>query len=360
VPQSLPGLWRSIPKWLLDPYGPVSVRAAYLPRFLPWAVRFLRNGRPAKVAAISVAMAALTRHNVDLYRRHLSGTGREHLLRDSFYLFAYRNPEAIDLRQAAFRLRQDQGAPLEVIDAATLQEIEPALSPDFKAAVLVKDQARALSPGDLGQTLADKARAGGAEILRASVLAIRPSDDGAWRLETSEGRIEAPVVVIAAGPWSLELLQPLGVNPPLESERGYHLEFTDPGVCLNHSVSDVERKFVTSSMVGGIRSAGTAEFAGLNAPPDFRRARILVPLTKAMLPDLNTDVTREWMGVRPSLPDSLPCIGAVPGQRNLFAAFGHSHYGLGMAPGTGELIGDLVAGRQPNIDISPYRISRFG
>ncbi|MDH3475683.1 MAG: FAD-binding oxidoreductase [Rhodospirillales bacterium] len=360
VPQSLPGLWPSIPKWLLDPEGPVSIRWPYLPRVLPWAAKFLRAGRSDRIAAIAEAMDALNRPNVDLYRHHLAGTGHEGLLRDSWYIHAYRDADGADLRDIAWRLRQERGAPIELVDGATLREVEPALSSDYKAAVLIKDQARALAPGRIGKVLAEKAKAMGAEILQEAVRRLVPGDAGSWRVETDHGAFETGKLIVAAGAWSSDLLKPLGVRLPLEPERGYHLVFRNPGVTLSHSVMDVHRKFVVSSMEMGLRSAGTAEFAGLDAAPDYRRARIFERLTKRMLPDLDTRDTEEWMGVRPSFPDSLPCIGEVPGHPNLYAAFGHSHYGFGMAPNTGRIVADLVTGGGTSIDIGPYRVGRFG
>lgn len=359
VPQSLPGLWRQIPGWLLDPLGPVSLRWRALPTMLPWAIRFLRNGRADKVAQVSAAMDALNRPNVDLYRRHLSGTGHEDLLQDSWYLQATRDPRGVSEQGLAHRLRQAQGAPLEIVDGDTLREIEPALSPDFKAALVIKEQARAVQPGALGQALAEKAWSLGADIQRRSVQRLLPGEGGRWQLDCVEGPVVASTVVVAAGPWSMRLLEPLGIALPLAYERGYHLEFRDPGVTLKHSVMDVDRKFVTSSMAKGIRSAGTAEFANLDAAPDYRRAEILKGLTKRMLPDLNTADSEPWMGTRPSFPDSLPCIAPLPGHANLFAAFGHSHYGLGMAPKTGQIVADLVTHTTPNIDLSPYSATRF-
>jgi len=360
VPQSLPGIWKNIPGWLLDPEGPVAIRPRYLLRALPWALKFLRAGRVDRVRAIADAMAALTRPSVDLYRHHLSGTGHEGLLRESWYVHAYRTAAAADVDDLAWQLRKAHGAPVEAVDGDRLREIEPDLSKDYQAAILVKDQARALSPGRIGAVLGDKVRALGGEVLRASVHRLVPSDGGGWRLTTDVGEIESRQVVIAAGAWSARLLEPLGARVPLEPERGYHLVFRDPGVSLNHSVMEVGAKFVASSMEMGLRSAGTAEFAGLDAAPDYRRARIFKSLTKRMMPGLNTENTTEWMGVRPSLPDSLPCIGEIPGLPGLFAAFGHSHYGLSMAPMTGRVVADLVSGTSPNLDLAPYGIGRFG
>ena len=122
---------------------------------------------------------------------------------------------------------------------------------------------------------------------------------------------------------------------------------------------DANAKFVASSMVAGVRCAGTAEFAGLDEPPDYRRARVFMRLAKDLFPDINTEHTVEWMGSRPSFPDSLPCLGSVPGEDDLFCAFGHSHYGFGMAPNTGRIVAGIVTGEPVNVDLAPYRIDRF-
>ena len=359
IPQSLPGLWKSIPKWLLDPEGPVAIRPGYLLKAAPWALRFLRAGRRDRVGAIAAAMAALNRPSIELYRRYLAGTGHEDLLRDSWYVHAYRKAAEADLSGLAWRLRERHGAPLAVVSGGELREIEPDLSPDYRAAILIKDQARAASPGRLGAVLAEQVRRGGGEVARTAVHGLVPREGGGWRLTTDQGDLEARQVVMAAGAWSIPLLAPLGIKLPLEPERGYHLEFREPGVRLTHSVMEAGAMFVTSSMETGLRSAGTAEFAGLDAPPDYRRARIFERLTKRMLPGLNTEAAAEWMGTRPSLPDSLPCIGAIPGRPGLFAAFGHSHYGMSMAPMTGRIIAELVTGTAPNLDLAPFAIGRF-
>ena len=358
VPQSMPGLWKQIPGWLLDPEGPIAIRPGYLPKAIPWALKFLLAGRKGRVGAISEGMAGLVRPSVDTYRRHLAGTGHENLVQDSWYIHVFRKAGAANLEDLGWRLRAAQGAPMELVTSDELREIEPDLSPDYQAAVLIKDQARALAPGRIGAVLADKVRDRGGEFIRAEARRLMPRNGG-WSVATDQGEIHADQVVTTAGAWSMELLAPLGVRLPLEAERGYHLVFRNPGVSLNHSIMEVDGKFVTSSMEMGLRSAGTAEFAGLDAPPNYARARMLARQTKRMLPNLDTSDTEEWMGARPSLPDSLPCIDEIPGQPGLFAAFGHGHYGLGMAPMTGRIVADLVTRTTSNLDISPYRSTRF-
>lgn len=359
VPQSMPGLWRKIPGWLIDPLGPVAIKPSYLPKLAGWGMRFLAQGREGRVREISAAMDVLNRDCVTLYRQHLAGTGHDNLIRDSYYVHAFRKGDAASIQSLGNRLRQEAGAELDRINGNELRSLEPALSEDFRAAIVIKGQARALSPGRMGHVLAEKFQRMGGELQRADIRAISPQDDGSWRCVTSTGQFSTPKIVLAMGVWSAELLKPLGIHIPLQSERGYHVCFTEPGIALNHSVMDVDMKFVASSMEDGLRVAGTAEFAGLDAPENRKRLTGLAKLARRLSPDLNAEVFTTWSGQRPSLPDSLPCLGEIDGFPNLIAAFGHSHYGLMMAPKTGRIVADIAAGTLANIDLTPYRTTRF-
>jgi len=357
VPQSVPGVWKNVPKWLLDPEGPVALRWSYAPRALPWALKFFAAAK--RVPEIADAMLVLNGPSIDLYRHHLAGTGHEDLVADSLYVHVYRSVEGADLDKYEWRLRSERGVRLRVVRDDELYEIEPALSRDYRSAMLIEGQARALDPGRIGKVLADKIKSLGGEFVTAKVHRLEPRSDGGCRVHSDAGEIDAATVVLAAGAWSARLLAPLSVKIPLEAERGYHLILRDPGVTLNNSVHDTERKFVASSMNMGVRCAGTAEFAGLDAPPNYARARVFAKLAKRLFPDINTADTEEWMGTRPSLPDTVPCIGPVPGHPAIIAAFGHGHLGLTMGPMTGRLVAAQAAGEPPNVDMAPYRVDRF-
>jgi D-amino-acid dehydrogenase len=359
VPQAMPGVWKKIPGWLIDPLGPVSVRPSYLPRLTSWGLKFLANGTEARVRDISAAMDTLNRDCVTLYRHHLRGTGYEDLVRDSYYIHAYRDAEGARLDTLDNELRLAAGADLERADAHRLKDLEPDLSTDFKSAIVIKGQARALSPERIGQVLTDKFQKMGGDIERATVQSIAPLEDGGWSYVTERGEYSAPKLVLAMGVWSARLLKPLGVHIPLESERGYHVNFTSPGITLNHSIMDVDMKFVASSMQDGVRVAGTAEFGGLDAAASERRSAGLVTLAGSLSQKLNTEDFTTWSGQRPSLPDSLPCIGEIDGFPDLITAFGHSHWGLMMAPKTGQIVADLATVARTNLDLSPYRPNRF-
>ncbi|NDW53803.1 FAD-binding oxidoreductase [Aliiroseovarius sp. PrR006] len=358
IPQSMPGIWKKIPSLMFGPQRPLSVRAAYWPKMIPWGLSFLRNGTTQRVQDIAGAMEPLCAPSIDLYRRHLQGTGQEHLVQDSAYVHAFRSENPDALQGLDYRIRAEKGADLELVGADELSRIEPALSREFKAAVLVHGQARALSPGKIMTVLAEKAKTLGVEILRDDIQSLRRVTEG-WEVLCSNASYRCNKVILAMGAWSAELVNPLGISVPLAVERGYHVEFPAAGVELQNSVMDVDAKFVASSMEDGLRVAGQAEFAAIDAREDPSKKSRMMAQAKAAFPDLNTIETRFWMGRRPSFPDSLPMIGEFDALPGLFAGFGHSHYGLMMAPKTGELLAEMLTDTSPNIDCRPYRTNRF-
>lgn len=359
VPQCMPGVWKNVPRWLLDPNGPVKVRWRHLPETLPWAWSFLSNGRLDKVTAISQAMAFLMQDNIEIYRRHLKGTSGEELVADSHLLTIYRGRAQPSLNDPGLQLRMQHGARVELLGGNALREIEPAIGSDYHSAVLVKDQARALDPGRICTELSVKLRALGVEFVFGDVQELLPKLDGTVDIIFEGSKLKARKLVLAAGAWSTKLLIPLGFRMPLIAERGYHLEFKQPEVVLKNSVQDDAGKVILSSMNGGIRIAGTAEFADVNAPMDERRAQALLPIAKRILPGLKAEPVVSWMGARPSFPDNLPAIGPLPGCAQIITAFGHSHWGLGMAPRTGELIAGIASNRLSNADLTSISPARF-
>lgn len=358
IPQAMPGIWKQVPRLMFTGAKPLSVHWREWPKMIPWGLRFLRNGREQTLWKNAEAMQVLCGPSVDMFRQHLAGTGHEHLVQDSMYVHAFRDGSRANLDSIDYVIRREKGADLGLISGAELRRLEPSLSEVFEAAVVIRDQARATSPGKIATVLADKARSLGAEFISDEIRALSPLEEG-WELQGERQSYQSQKVIIALGAWSLQLLEPLGLRLPLMSERGYHVEFASPDVEINNSVMDVDAKFVASSMENGVRCAGLAEFASVDAPADQRKKQKLAKLAKAAFPDLNSEPTHFWMGRRPSFPDSLPVLGAVQDHEGLHVNFGHSHYGLMMAPKSGQIIADIVQGRVPNIDLSAYSPDRF-
>jgi len=358
IPQALPGLLPQLPKLLYGRYRPLAVRPAFWLRMLPWGLRFLAQAQEPQVRRTAEALQMLCGPSITLFRRHLDGTGQEGLLRDSLYVHAFRDASRANLNAIDYRIRREKGADLELVGADRLRQIEPALSHDFGAAVLIKGQARALSPGRIGTVLAEKAAKLGVHFRQSEIRSLRP-DRGGWVIDCGSETLWANRVVVAMGAWSTALLAPLGIRLPMVAERGYHAEFSMPGIELNNSVMDMDGKFVASSMQDGLRVAGYAEFASVDAPPDPQRHQRLIRQAKAALPGLDPASPRLWMGRRPSFPDSLPALGEIPGHKGLYAAFGHSHYGVMMAPATGEYLADLLTRQAASPANSAFSPSRF-
>ena len=218
---------------------------------------------------------------------------------------------------------------------------------------------RVANPLTLSQRLADAIARGGGTILRETVTDIERGPDGPAAVVTDTGRHEVDRLVIAMGAFSKRWAAKLGARTPLDTERGYHLMLPKPGVALRTPLLVGDHRFGIVPMNHGIRLAGTAELASLDAPPNYRRARMLGPMAQKFLPDLGLDETEEWMGFRPSTPDSLPVIGPVPGSDRAFLAFGHGHLGLTLAAVTGRIVADLIAGRDSGVDLAAYRADRF-
>lgn len=358
IPQSLPGVWKKIPQMMFGGARPLSVRAAAWPRMVPWGLRFLKQGTEAKVRSAADAMEMLCAPTIDLYRRHLAGTGSEDLLKDSMYVHAFRDGGRARLSDLDYAIRTEKGADLELVGKDELHRIEPALSPAFEAAILIKGQSRAMAPGKVGAVLAQKAAEKGVLFVQEEIRRLSREENG-WKITCSTQTFHAKTVVVALGVWSARLLEPLGLKLPLMAERGYHVEFPEPRVELNNSIMDVDAKTVSSSMEGGLRMAGQAEFAPIDAPPDPRRQKRLETAARAAFPDLNLEGSRFWMGRRPSFPDSLPALGDVDGLPGLHVNFGHSHHGLMMAPKSGEILADLIMDGRINLDLAALSPGRF-
>ncbi len=360
VPLAMPGMARKVPGWLLDPEGPLFIRLAYLPRALPWLLRFVAAGRPDRIGAIANAMRALHEPTIDRYRSLVAWAGCESLLVERGQLFLYESQAELDGDALGLTLRRERGIEAEVLSADELRQLEPALDHRFRHAVFLPGQAQCLNPHRLVRELAAQFVADGGRIDRSRVMAFHAQDGAIESLETADGSRGVETVVLAAGAWSARLLATLGIRVPLEAERGYHVTVaaeTDRAPRIQAAWS--RRKFVVTPQEGGMRFAGTDEFAGLDAPPDERRAMTLLRHGRDMVPGLDDATYTTWMGHRPGTPDSLPVIGRDPRYANLIHAYGHGHTGLMGASVTGHVIADMLAGHTPEIDLAPYGIERF-
>lgn len=360
VPLAMPGVFGKIPGWLTDPQGPLTIAPSYFLQALPWLLRFTAAARPARVQQIATALRALHEQVYDCYTPLVRAARCEHLLQRTGTLNVYRSEAAFQASMSDWKIRMDRGGQCIALSGPQLLEVEPALSPSYTHAMLLPDHGYCANPWGLVRALAAQVQAEGVAIHRAEAVALQRAPESGWWVSARDGqRWEASQVVVAAGAWALPLLRSVGVSIPLESQRGYHVHLQDAGVQPRLPISVSEGKYYATPMHDGLRVAGTVEFAGLQAPPQFSRARRLLQQVAQLYPQVRTQSFTEWAGHRPCLPDSLPAIGSPRGRAGLWLALGHGHNGMTSGPVTGKLLSDLVAHRRPLIDPTPYSPDRF-
>lgn len=359
MPVSRPGVWAQIPGWLMDPRGPVRVRPAYLPRLLPWFARFLAASLPSRVRALEAAGAALCARVYDDLLPLLDAAGLSGMLSEEGCLSLYADDRELAADRDHIALLERFGLPHQVLDRAQVRAMEPAIGDAIGRAVLFPQNRTISDPQGLVLALVDRFQAMGGRVERGDVAGFDRAP-GLRALRLADGRmLAADRAVLCAGAHTGRLSRLLGEPIPLETERGYHTQIIAPGITLRHSIIWPARAFMVSPTAGGIRVGGTVEMAGLDAPPDYRRARVLVDRARLVLPGLQVEATSEWMGHRPALPDTVPIIGPSVTTPGIYYATGHGHLGLTYAATTARLIADLMTGRQPPVDLTPYRVDRF-
>jgi glycine/D-amino acid oxidase-like deaminating enzyme len=356
-PLSQPGLWKKVPAMLFDPTGPLVVRWQYLPRLAPWFLQFLANSTWKTYERIAEALTPLVTRSLDAWIGLVGQAEAARLFRRDGLLYVFRKPENFEAakKEATFRARY--GIPSEIIPSEELKQMEPELAPGLAGGLLYTESAHTVEPLQVSAAVLEAFIAAGGVVRRERVERLIP-DHGKLRVVTAAGGTLFDHGVVSAGVWSLPLVAHLAVRPKMTAERGYHLMLPEPGVALRRPIGAGDDKFIITPLATGIRLAGTAEFASIDAEPDWRRSDILLPLAQRLVPGLKNGRSDRWMGRRPSTPDSMPIIGRVRGAPQVICAFGHGHLGLTLAAVTSEIVSDLIAGKPEPASLaafSPYR-----
>jgi D-amino-acid dehydrogenase len=363
VPMSMPGTIRNVPGWLSDPMGPLVIRWRYLPKLAPWLIRFVRAGSPEKVQAQAHALRGLLKDSISTLMPLVKDTGRDDLVKVLGHLFVYRSEEQWQKEHASWALRRDNGIAWDEFNADELRQLDPNLSREYVKGVLVRENGHTTNPHRLVSSLAEAFTRNGGRIERKRAIGFELADGRLKGIRTDGGTLKADAAVVAAGIWSKTLAAELGNAIPLETERGYHLMIRDSEVTPRIPTAEAEGKFVVTPMELGLRIAGTVELAGLKAPPNWDRARLLLKHVRRMYPGLSESYPENrltmWMGHRPSTPDSLPVIGRSRRSPDIVYAFGHGHIGMAAAPVTGKVVSQLVSNQPTSIDVAPFSPDRF-
>lgn len=358
VPVTAPGMIRKAPGMLLNSDFPLFLRWSYLPRLLPWLRQYLGAANDADTRRIAQGLTPITSDAVEQHKALADDLGLGDWVNDSDYCFAYANRTAFEAESYTWSLRRDAGFVPEFISGPDVQDYEPALGPEITFIAKMKQHGFIRNPGGYVRVLAKAFTDMGGTLMEAEVKDVSLTDGKLTSVLTTQGPVPCDDLVLATGVWSKPMMAKLGINVPLEAERGYHIVFENATGAPKRPLMIASGKFVSTPMDQGLRCAGIVEFGGLDAGPSKAPLDLLRRQAKKAFPHLEYTNEIEWLGHRPAPSDSLPLIGQI-GESRVFTAFGHHHIGLTGGPKTGRLIAGLITGERTNTDLAPYHPQRF-
>lgn len=357
-----PKVLLKIPGWLLDPLGPLTIRWSHLPKALPWFLAAGRNAMPDRAKAITRARADLALRVIGDFESLLKAAGAAELIKYQDTLRLYDNEQQYLTEAKEREVKNAFGFETRRLSGQEVRELEPAIGGNVHCGVFHGGWYFVTNPERVVKSIAAEVVRNGGIVLADDVTMLERKDGKVTQLSLKlNGAHRVEKLVVCAGAYSHLLARQLGEKVLLEAERGYHMVLPNSGISLSRTLTYARTPGAVTPMEMGLRLAGTDEFAGLEAPPNYARADALWNVFKRILPDLrepDAETTR-WMGRRPGTPDLLPVIGPSKTTSNVWYGFGHGHMGLTWGPTTGRLIAELVTGIKSNIDLSPFRADRF-
>jgi D-amino-acid dehydrogenase len=359
IPVATPGILWDVPKYLSDPLGPLAIRWSYLPKLAPWLMRFVASSTEAKVEDISIALRKLLLEALAAHKELAAAAGVRDIIQDTGWLGIFESDAKFQSYQWDLELQKRRGVKFEVLKAEEIRQFEPSLQPIYKHAVYYPENSYVLDNFRLVRALAADVVRGGGRIVTDEIADFEIGANGPRAAIGRNGRYPFDAVVVTAGAWSRALSAKLGERVPLETERGYHVTLPNAQKRPRMPLYSGDFSFAVTPLEIGLRFAGTVELGGLELPPNPGRNEVLIRHGRRMFGELDERDRSDWMGFRPSMPDSKPVIDRGRRFKNAFFAFGHGHIGLTLGPITGKLIADLVNDRMPAIDLAPFAVDRF-
>lgn len=358
VPVNSPAIFKNIPGLMFSKESPLSVDLAYAIAHLPWMLRFLSNCRPAKVSRISRILGKLLKKTYEGLDPLIEYSNAESLLSRQGCMYVYQDQAEFDRARASNQVRRDQGFDFTELNSADIRELEPEIKKTFEKGLLFDQAAQVVNPQSLTTRYFDTFMLNDGNYRASRVSAISHTED-ALSIHFDNGEsLAADRAVIAAGAFSTQI-QGIGVSQlPLDTERGYHVQYNGMQSLLNRPVSWNEAGFYATPMDEGLRIAGTVEIAGLSGQKNMRNLSYLIRHGQQMF-DLPDQPDQDWLGYRPTFPDALPVIGYSLGSEYVLYAFGHQHIGLTLSGITGKLISELISGETLSHDVKAFSPRRF-
>jgi D-amino-acid dehydrogenase len=358
-PIAFPSDWRELVRIALKRSPLANYHLGFLPKVLPWLLAFRAASKPERLVETAKIMRPLLALALPEHEALLREAGAERYLRKDGWISVYANARAFAALEPELELGAALGVTARKLDSEEARALEPSLNPVFRNAIHWPQIASVSNPLAVTRAYATRFGALGGVLVKGDARSLHRAD-GAWRVETAEGPVDAAQAVIALGPWAPDVLEPLGIRLPLAVKRGYHRHFQPHGNAgLTRPVVDPENGFVLAPMEQGIRLTTGAEFADRDAPPTPVQLERVMPKVEALFP-LGAPVEQTpWLGSRPCFADSRPVIGRAPRHPGLWLCYGHGHYGLTLGPITGRLLAEMMIGATPVMDPAPFSADRF-
>jgi D-amino-acid dehydrogenase len=348
------------PGWLLDPLGPLTLRASSVFGVLPWFLQFLRNSRMSRICRISEEISHLGLSARSDLEAFLGRYDLSSLLRSTPVIELYDTEKELKRERKFHDMRRKLGFQLEEISGSVAKEIEPAIAKDFARAVVMHDWRSVVDTKRFVVELHRAFVTRGGEVVSQKAVGFESEGARVTGVRTDSGQVvKGDRFVMSAGAWSKELADKLGVSLSLEGVIGYQSNLTEPGVNLNHALIYPKGGFGITPYETGLAIAGSIEFARLDDAPNWKRAEILVEKAERVIPGLQTQASERRVGRRPLTADTKPIFGRARAIPNLIFNTGHGQLGLTLCATSGKLVSDLVAGRTSSIDVSAFSPDRF-
>lgn len=360
IPVTTPGLIGKAPRMLISRNEPVFLRWSYLLKLLPWGVRYLSHANEADARRTAAALTPIIGNSLADHQRLAAGTAAQCRIKPCDFAVLFKDRAAFDKDPLPWDIRRANGFSWTELQGAQRRAHDPALNPAFDFMALLDGHGQLNDPGAyLSELLAHFVSKGGKHI-KAEVTDIAQENARVTGVRTHSEFLPASAVAITAGAWSPLLTRKLGVRIPVEAESGYHIELWGADRMPRSPTLFPAGKFILTPMEGRLRVAGAVEFGGLGNQGTRQPKVLLKAGLDRLMPGLKYEHETQWIGHRPAPTDSVPIIDQMSSVAGVFIGCGHQHVGVTGSARTGQLLAELISGRVPDMDMTPYRLDRFG
>jgi len=357
VPINRPDILADVPSMLLNSKGPLALKWNYVPKMIPWFLKFIRNCTTKKMMHTAKYMHQILDLALPAYDELFQDINVSELVESKGIMYFWTDKD-LKSRELEIKIRNELGVKQQILTPDEIHDLEPHIKKIYHGGILYSNAKHARNPKKILLKLFDHFLKKGGKFQKQNVKSITFTNDNKPIIKTDLTSYSFDKAVIACGAFSKKLTDQVDEKIPLDTERGYHVHFKGYDNLLSRPVIFLNRGFGITPMEQGLRVVGTVEFGGLNNPPSKKRILNLVDNAKYLFPELK-EHEDEWLGFRPTLPDCLPVLGPSKNHKNLFYSFGHHHLGWTLGAISGKIISGMIAGENTNLDLSPYTSQRF-